>query len=127
MVEMCGSSTLPLAIYLKTKGLSQCTGISFTDSTTPGICHNRIIHSHKVFDGICPKGSNVDHRKLLKIQRFIRKLFGKLFDDKGYISKQPFQDLFFNGLHLITKLKRNIKSSSLTPIMATILLQKRVV
>ncbi len=156
MVELCSGSLLPMAIYLKTQGTGQCTGISFIDSTPLRVCHNRRIHNHKVFEGLakrghCPIGwfygfklhlitadtgeiidfmltpGNVDDRKPLKIERFIKKLFGKLFGDKGYISKELFKNLFFRGVHLITKLKRNMKSSSLTPIMDAIMLRKRAI
>ncbi len=156
MVELCSGSLLPMAIYLKTQGTGQCTGISFIDSTPLRVCHNRRIHNHKVFEGLAKRGhcsigwfygfklhlitadtgeiidfmltpGNVDDRKPLKIERFIKKLFGKLFGDKGYISKELFKNLFFRGVHLITKLKRNMKSSSSTPIMDAIMLRKRAI
>jgi len=156
MVELCSESLVPLAIYLKTQGLGACSGISFIDSTPLRVCHNRRIHSHKVFEGLAQRGycslgwfygfklhlitadtgeiidfmltpGNVDDRKPLKIERFIKKLFGKLFGDKGYISKELFKNLFFRGVHLVTKLKRNMKSSSLTPIMDAVLLRKRAI
>ena len=156
MVELCSGSLLPMAIYLKTQVTGQCTGISFIDSTPLRVCHNRRIHNHKVFEGLAKRGhcsigwfygfklhlitadtgeiidfmltpGNVDDRKPLKIERFIKKLFGKLFGDKGYISKELFKNLFFRGVHLITKLKRNMKSSSLTPIMDAIMLRKRAI
>ncbi|MEL6559005.1 MAG: transposase, partial [Bacteroidota bacterium] len=55
------------------------------------------------------------------------KLFGKLFGDKGYIGKELFKNLFFRGVHLVTKLKKNMKSKNVTPIMDAILLRKRAV
>ena len=39
------------------------------------------------------------------------KIFGKLFGDKGYISKDLFEQLFIDGVHLITKIKKNMKNS----------------
>jgi hypothetical protein len=115
---------------------------------------NRRIHQHKTFKGIAQRGqcslgwfygfklhlicndmgqlddvqftpANVNDRKPLKSGSFINKLWGKLFGDKGYISKASFTELFGKGIHLITKLKRNMKSTSLTPIMDVILLRKR--
>jgi hypothetical protein len=156
MVELMRDSMVPLAIFLKTQATGQCTGISFIDSTPLRVCHNRRIHNHKVFDGIAQRGhcsigwfygfklhlitsdtgdiidfmltpGNVDDRKPLRIERFIRKLFGKLFGDKGYIDHKLFKNLFFRGVHLVTKLKRNMKSSSITPIMDAILLRKRAI
>jgi hypothetical protein len=156
MVELCGASVVPLAVYLKSRALGQCSGISFIDSTPVRVCHNKRIHSHKVFDGIAKRGQcsigwffgfklhlvtndvgevvdfmvtpgNTDDRRPLKIKRFIEKLFGKLFGDKGYIGKQLFEHLFFNGVHLVTKLKKNMKSKAITPVMDAILLRKRAI
>lgn len=156
MVELTRDSLIPLAIYLKTRKLGQCTGISFIDSTPLRVCDNRRIHNHQVFAGLAQRGQcsigwfygfklhlitsdtgeiidfmltpgNVDDRKPLKIERFIKKLFGKLFGDKGYISKELFANLFFRGVHLVTKLRRNMKSASITPVMDAILLRKRAI
>lgn len=156
MVELMKSSLIPLAVYLKNYGIGDCTGISFIDSTPLRVCHNRRIHNHKVFDGLAKRGQcsigwffgfklhlivadtgeivdfmltpgNVDDRKPLKVERFIKKLFGKLFGDKGYIGKDLFKALFFRGIHLVTKLKKNMKSKTVTPIMDAILLRKRAV
>lgn len=156
MVELKKESLFPLAVYLKTMATGDCTGISFIDSTPLRVCHNRRIHSHSVFDGLARRGhcslgwfygfklhiitsdigeivdfmitpANVDDRKPLKMQGFIDKLFGKIFGDKGYISKELFASLFQKGIHLVTKLKRNMKSKSITPVMDAILLRKRAI
>ena len=156
MVELKRESLIPLAIYLKQMGTGQCTGISFIDSTPVRVCHNKRIHNHKVFDGLATRGhcsigwfygfklhiitsetgeivdfmitpGNVDDRKPLKMEGFIKKLFGKLFGDKGYIGKELFTQLFFRGVHLVTKLKRNTKSKAITPVMDAILLRKRAI
>ena len=70
---------------------------------------------------------NVDDRRPLRMEGFIKKLLGKLFGDKGDISKELFSQLFFRGVHLVTKLKRNMKSKSITPVMDAILLRKRAI
>ena len=59
------------------------------------------------------------------MEGFIKKLFDKLFGDKGYISKELFNQLFFRGVHLVTKLKCNMKSKSITPVMDAILFKKK--
>lgn len=41
-------------------------------------------------------------------------LFGKLFGDKGYISKALSDLLFGNGIQLITAVRRNMKSKALS-------------
>ncbi|WP_298145360.1 IS982 family transposase [Flavobacterium sp.] len=156
MTELCSASMLHLFAYLKSFGLGDCTGISFVDSTPLRVCDNRRIHQHKTFKGIAQRGqcslgwfygfklhmvcndigqlidvqftpANVDDRTPLKSSSFISKLWGKLFGDKGYISRALFSDLFGKGIHLITKLKRNMKSTSLTPIMDAIMLRKRAI
>ncbi len=110
---------VPLTIYLLTQR-GQCTGISFIDSTPISVCHNRRIRQHKVFNGLAARGKtsmgwfygfklhlvineygeilafqltpgNVDDRK--PVPTLTKGLFGKLFADKGYISKELFAEL----------------------------------
>jgi len=156
MVELCSGSMLHLFTYLESFGPGACTGISFVDSTPLQVCYNRRIHQHKTFRDIAQRGQcslgwfygfklhllnndkgelidmyvtsgNVDDRKPLKMKSFIDNLWGKLFGDKGYLSKALFSELFGKGIHLITKLKRNMKSTTLTPMMDAILLRKRAI
>ena len=42
---------------------------------------------------------------------YSHKIFGKLFGAKGYISKDLFEQLFIDGVHLITKIKKNMKNN----------------
>lgn len=58
--------------------------------------------------------------------RFTERLFGKLFADRGYISQDLFEMLFVDDIHLITKLKWNMKNS-LMNLYDKILLRKRAV
>lgn len=46
----------------------------------------------------------------LKNERFLKAVFGKLFADKGYISKKLTQILFVNDIHLIANIRNNIKN-----------------
>jgi len=55
-VELSQTVIFPLVVYLKTQSMGNCTGISFIDSTPLRVCHNRRIHSHKVFKGIAERG-----------------------------------------------------------------------
>ena len=156
MVELCSESMMPLLAYLKIQGTGQCSGISFIDSTPLRVCHNRRIHSHKVFNGLAQRGQcsigwffgfklhivtndsgqiidllitpgNVDDRTPLRMENFIKKLSGKLYGDKGYIGKELFESLFSNGIHLVTKLKKNMKTKLLTPIYDVVMLRKRAI
>jgi len=42
---------------------------------------------------------------------FIKNVYAKLVGDKDYIVKDIFDMLFINGIHLVTKLKKNIKGN----------------
>src|SRR5438067_7500777 len=49
------SALVPLCGYLQSRK-GRCSGISFVDSTSLKVCHNRRIHSHKVFAGCARRG-----------------------------------------------------------------------
>ncbi|MBN4067061.1 IS982 family transposase [Simkania negevensis] len=149
-VSLMSQLIFPLHCYLHTR-LGDVTGIAFIDSTPIVVCHNRRIHSHKVFKGIAKRGKSStgwffgfkvhiiinDKGELLAFQfspgntddripvpNMTQNLFGRLFGDKGYISKKLFTDLYERGLQLITKLKKNMKNQ-LMPIADKVLLRKR--
>ena len=142
-----------LAIFLKTCCLGKCTGISYIDSTPLRSCHIKREKQHKVVKGIAQKGQcslgwfygfklhiiindrgeildfiitpgNVDDRKPLNDMDLHKRIFGKLYGDKGYISKDLFEKLFVDGMHLITKIKKNMKNS-LMLLQDKIALRKR--
>ncbi len=71
--------------------------------------------------------ANVHDTNPLKMKGFINKLYGKLFGDKGYLSKELFQSLFANGIHLVTKLRKNMKTKLVTPIQDAFYLRKRAI
>ena len=55
--------------------------------------------------------ANVDDRTPLKSRRFHKNVFGKIFGDRGYISQDLFKQLFVDGIHLMIKIKKNMKNS----------------
>ncbi len=152
-VEFMPETLIPLCAYLRQCG-GTCTGISFLDSTTLAVCHNRRIHQHKVFAGLAARGKssvgwffgfklhlvfndrgellnialtpgNVDDRK--PVPKLVRRLFGKLFADKGYISRPLFEQLLTTfGIQLSTKLKRTMRNQ-LMPLADKRLLRKRAI
>lgn len=153
--ELMQSNILPLTMFLKTCCMGNCTGISFVDSTPVRVCKNKRIKNNKVFKDIATVGkstmgwfygfklhliinekgeilsftitqANVDDREPLKNEGFLKGIFGKLFADKGYISKKIADILFVDGVHLITQLKNNMKNSLMT-LSDKILLRKRSV
>jgi hypothetical protein len=152
-VELQQKAVMPMAIFLKTCCLGRCTGVSYIDSTPMRVCHTRREKIHKVFKGQATKGhcslgwffgfklhliindrgeildfmltqGHVDDREPLKYKAFHDNVFGKLFGDKGYISKTLFEQLFIDGIHLITKPRKNMKNS-LMHMHDKILLRKR--
>jgi len=154
-VELQEKALLPMVIFLQLCCLGKCTGISIIDSTPIRVCHIKREKSHKVFKGIATKGkstigwffgfklhlvindkgeiieflitqAHIDDREPLKDRRFHDKLFGKLFGDKGYICKDLFEKLFIDNIHLITKIRKNMKNA-LMHIHDKIALRKRAI
>lgn len=68
--------------------------------------------------------STTDDRIPLKERSFAKKIFGKLYADKGYISKSLFDELFVDGIHLVTKIRKNMKNQ-LMDMRDKIMLRKR--
>ncbi len=67
---------------------------------------------------------NVDDREPLKQGKFLENIKGKLCADKGYIGQALFENLFLNGIQLVTKVKNNMRNS-LMSIADKILLRKK--
>lgn len=96
------------------------------------MCKDPRIHSHKVFAGLAKPGKtstggffgfndlgellnpvltpeNIDDRK--PIPRLVCKLFGKLFVDKGYLSRKLFEELLGTfQIQLITGIRADMKN-----------------
>jgi hypothetical protein len=70
--------------------------------------------------------ANVDDRSPLKNSKFVNKIRGKLYADKGYIGKKITELLFIDGIHLITSIRNNMKNV-LMELKDKILLRKRSV
>lgn len=152
-VRLMPSVLIPLCAYLK-QCFGVCTGTSFVDSTRLSVCDNHRISQHRVFKDTAGRGKtsmgwfygfklhltcndlgellscaltpgNVDDRT--PVPDLVKRLFGKLFGDKGYISQPLFKKLFTaSGLQLITRLKSNMKNQ-LMAISDKLLLRKRAI
>ena len=70
-------------------------------------------------------GDNDDHKPLV-YKALVDFIYGKLVGDKGYISKNPFNRLFVDGIQLITKLKSNMKGA-IMKVADRLLLRKRAI
>ena len=153
--ELMQSAILPLGLFMKTCCLGECTGITYIDSTPIRVCKNKRIKRNRVFKGIAELGKssmgfffgfklhlvvndkgemlnfvitkgNVDDREPLNNERFIECIKGKLYADKGYLSKELSNLLFLDGIHLITSIRNNMKNC-LLELKDKILLRKRSV
>jgi len=149
-VTLMARAFVPLVFYLLSKRGS-CTGISFVDSTPLSVCHNKRIERNKVFAGVASRGKttmgwfygfklhlvvneygeilsfqltpgNVDDRR--PVPFLFGELFGKVFADKGYISKDLFAKLLQENIQLITGLRKNMKNK-LMDLEDKLLLRKR--
>jgi hypothetical protein len=67
---------------------------------------------------------NVDESQPLQDSNFLKNIAGKLFADKGYISQKLFENLFIDGIHLITGIRNNMKNQIMS-IYDKIMLCKR--
>jgi hypothetical protein len=139
-LEVMPKALVPLSSYFTTlKGES--TGIEFIDSTSIKVCHNLRIPQHKTFDGIAQRGKgtmgwfygfklhiitnfkgeivaaklttgNVHDTK--PVRELASGLIGKLYADKGYISKSLKTDLLDNDVELVTNVRKNMKAKALS-------------
>lgn len=151
-VEFERDALIPLAAYLQTKR-GRCTGISFVDSTKIAVCENLRIPQHRQFRDLAKRGftstgwfygfklhlsvsergellswfitpGNCDDRRPVPL--LARKLWGKLFGDKGYVSNPLKLLLNEQSLEFITKLKKNMKRQEISAV-DKILLRKRAI
>lgn len=146
---------LYLIFYLNLCRIGQLCGIYFADSIRlwRTVCHNRPIHSNKVFKGKAARGKtstgwfygpklflvinafgeimnafftlgNVADNHLPTMIRLFSKLKGWAFADKGFINQKAVEQLLSKGLHLITGIRQNMKNK-LINMEQKLLLQKR--
>ena len=117
--------------------MGEVTDYMFIDSTPMPVCHNLRERRHKVFKGLAAKGktstgwffgmklhmifnTNGDLVRLVitpgnvndrtPVRSMVKGMITKLIGDKGYLSQSLFEDLFQNGVTLITKIKKNMKN-----------------
>ena len=151
-LEVMPSVLVPLyAYFVHCKG--KPTGIAFVDSTSIKVCHNIRIPRHQVFKGSAEWGKstmgwfygfklhlivnhkgeilatkltpcNVDDRK--PVPDLTKDLFGKLYGDKGYVSKALGEQLFDQGVEFKTNVRSNMKARAIA-LWDKIMLRKRFI
>lgn len=145
---------LPLMIfYLNCCRLGWRCGLYYADSTSIAVCHNRRIHSNKVFAAKAARGktstgwfygfklflvvnafgeivkamftaANVADNNIHQLLKLFDKLQGWVFADKGFISQPALEQLLQKGLHLVTGIRTNMKNK-LMNFTQKLLLKKR--
>ena len=139
-IELEPRVLVPLTFFMHSK-MGKKTGIYYIDSTPLPVCHNLRIKRHKTFEGLVAKGKsstgwffgfklhlvfndeweivamkltpgNVHDAK--PVPELTRELIGKIFGDKGYLGKKLVEDLLKRGLHLMTRVRKNMKSLPMT-------------
>jgi len=138
-IELIPNLLGPLTAFMKSRCRTS-KGIAFVDSTSLCVCKNIRIPRHKTFVdeagrgksstgwfygfklhliindrgeilSFCITPGNVDDRK--PVPKLVKQLVGKLFGDRGYISKKLAQWLASQDVQLITTLKKNMKAHTL--------------
>jgi hypothetical protein len=143
---------LPVLCHLFQCIKGESMGVQFIDSTTLIACKVPRASRNKTFKGIAAKGKttmgwffgmklhmiinhkgeimeirvtagNTDDRK--PVTDMVNGLYGKLYGDRGYISSKLTRELHEKDVHLITRLKKNMKNILMT-MQDKLLLFKRV-
>ena len=70
---------------------------------------------------------NVEDREPLKKDNFHKKIMGKLYSDKGYLGKDLFEQLFVDGVHLVSKIRKNMKNSLMHSYDKVMLKKRRII
>lgn len=152
MLKLMQTILVPLSSYL-THRKAKPTGIAFIDSTKLTVCHNLRIPRHKVFSGIAERGcgsmgwfygfklhliindeggilavkvttGNTDDRK--PVPNMCNELWGELYGDKGYVSKNLCKELAQKGVKFITGKRKNMKPN-IVNLWDKLMLRKRFI
>ena len=150
-IELMQTCTVPLSLFMNRKRLQATQGVAFIDATALAVCKNPRISQHHVFASTAQRGKtstgwffglklhlvvnhrgeilsfcltpgNTDDRK--PVEQLTKKLWGKVFGDKGYISQRLQDQLKEKGVELITKRRSNMLQKRL-PLFDELMLRKR--
>lgn len=150
-IEFLPDVLVPLTCFMKSLCKTSENGIAFIDSTPLCVCENLRIPRHKTFNeeaergksstgwfygfklhllvdecghilSFCITRGNVDDRK--PVPTMLLNFIGKVFGDRGYISKKLTELLASEGVELITTLRKNMKPKALAAF-DKLLLRKR--
>jgi len=152
-IELLPDIIVPLTAFMKTR-CGQSQGIAFVDSTPLCVCKNIRIPRHQTFKDEARRGKsstgwfygfklhlvvddqgeilsfsitkgNVDDRK--PVPTLAKNLIGKLFGDRGYISKKLTELLATDDVELITTIKKNMKPRVMAAFDALLLRKRSII
>jgi len=150
IIQLWSRLIIPFALLMQLLRGEE-TGVYFVDSTKLSICHTKRTASNKVFGKIAKIGMSsygwfmgfklhlvINNKgeimaiKLTKgnasdisvLESITQKLYGKLFGDKGYISKEVWSKLYARDLRLFTGIRKDMKNY-LLEMQDKIMLRKR--
>ena len=121
---------------------NKCSGISYIDSTSIKVCHEKRSKRNKTFKGYARTSKTImgffhgfklhiviNHKGELVsyylsaatahdlnekvINSLTKNVRGKLYGDRGYISQPIFKKLWSKGIYLITRVRKNMKNKLL--------------
>jgi Transposase DDE domain len=152
-VNLMKRAIFPLTLFTQLKS-GKRTGIYYIDSSCLPVCHLKRSKRHKTFDAVADYSRTSvgwffglklhlvtnDKGELLafKITRgschdskeaasLLKTLHGLAFGDKAYLGKKLFQELFENGLKLITRKRKNMKEPSISAYEKQLLNQRGII
>lgn len=153
-IELQQKIFMPLALFAKFMSANPCDGISFIDSFSLPVSHQKRISSHKTFRGLAKRGKtsvgwfygfkvhivinryceiidftitpgNVADNNPKIVEQLLANTWGKIFGDKGYLINQNLSQKFYlEGKELVTKIRNNMKNK-LMSLSDKLMLKKR--
>ena len=152
-IEFLPSILMPLTAFMQSL-CAKGNGIAFIDSTPLRVCQNLRIPRHKTFRAEAGRGKsstgwfygfklhlliddcgsilsfritrgNVDDRK--PVPDMLKNFIGKVFGDRGYISKKLTDLLATDDIELFTTLKKNMKPKVLAAFDKLLLRQRSII
>ena len=152
MLKLLQTVMIPLSSFLVSR-YAKPTGIAFVDATKLSVCHNIRIPRNQVFKNCAERGKgtmgwfygfklhllvndrgevlsvkvtagNVDDRK--PIPEMVKNLWGSLYADKGYISKNLTEKLALDDIKLVTGARKNMKKKMMS-LWDRLMLRKRYI
>ena len=152
-IELLPDILVPLTVFMQSR-CGKSTGIAFIDSTPLCVCKKIRIPRHKTFKQDAQRGKSstgwfygfklhiivnecgeilsfsitkghVDDRE--PVPKLAKQLIGKLFGDRGYISKKLTELLAIKDVELITTLKKNMKPKVIAAFDALVLRKRCII